>query len=268
MVSFFFGDVPDMISWTNVFVPYAAADGTTPNAAFFWSVILIIVGLAAVAATATVASTYRPYRQQSTLTAVLAVGILIAGAGLAVGQEGRSSTQLDGGQLQLAAFTEPGKSVELRMLDHYTPVKGELVDTWARVSTLFSESTLAFSSLEQVVTNDHHNAPREFRNLYLNPLSSNVAADSVQMSLYDVMGCYRGESPPPEGFGIQGTVIVETWLLGRKDLAKNAWSDDPRVHEGLEWLNGLGLDQAKTWVSEHTKQILSCSWSAEDFSSV
>ncbi|MET3175961.1 UNVERIFIED_ORG: hypothetical protein ABIB52_003834 [Arthrobacter sp. UYCu721] len=261
----FFGNVPHAISSVNVFARYAAADGTTPNTAFFWSIVLVIIGTAAFTAAATVARTYRPYRRQSAFAALGAVVVLAAGAGIAIGQNGRSWSPLGGEQLQLATFTAPGKSMELKMLNHYAPVESDLMDTWSRISMLFSESDLAFSSLTQVVTNDHENAPREFGNLYLNPLSATIAEDSVQMSLYDVMECRRGGAIPPEGFGIQGSAIVETWLLGRIDWPEGAWSHDPRVQAGLSWLNGLSDDRAKTWVAEHTEEILSCSWSAEDF---
>lgn len=260
----FFGGVPDLISWVNVFTPYASADGTAPNAALFWALVVVSLSLAAVAAGSAVA-TYRPYRARSTLAAIVAGGALLAGAGIAVGQEGQSTIQLNEEQIELATFTSADGTLSVSTLHHYAPVSSELLATWERISRLFSESTLKFSELKQIVSNDHLDAPTGFRNLYLNPASPDIVENSVRMSLYDVMTCHRGQGNPSEGFLMQGTVIVETWLMGGRDLPNNAWAEDSRVQRGLEWLNGLDDDQAKVWVAEHAADIVSCSWTAEDF---
>lgn len=260
-----FGGLPDVVTWTNIFAQYVSIDGATSNQLFFLALLVETLALAAAFAVLTMAR-FRPYRYASILLATVGVAALIAGGGVAIGQRGQDSVQIPASSMPMVTVTNADRSVELRLLEHYGPVSDELLTAWTRVASIVGDSDLAFTTLTQQIDVDHLGAPAAVDRLYLNPDSRDIVSDSIQSSLYDVMSCYRDAEAQPQGsFGVEGTVVVESWLQGRTSLAATAWTSNPDVTAALAWLNSLTTADAKAWVKEHAGQIRSCSWERGDF---
>lgn len=259
--------LPAVLRSANIFTAFASLDGTTSNPTFFLGLIVETFALAAVFAVISVLQ-YRPYRYLGAMVGVVGVAALIAGAGIAVGQRGEAGRPVPAASLPFIILHDRDSKIAITALEQYRPIAGELTTAWARVADLVASSDLAFSELIQQVDVDHLDAPQSFTRLYLNPASRDIVQDSIQMGLYDVMSCYREQGTRPTGsFGVEGTVVVESWLQGRASLSSTAWTSNPDVPAALQWLNDLSNSEARAWVAAHASQIKSCSWEPGDFAS-
>jgi len=260
----FAGTGPDALRWADVLSRFAAPDGWTSNPVYFTGVIVETVGLAALFA-ALGALRHRPYRYPSAVAALLAGALVVAGAGLAIGQRGRSTTALPEASLTLITVVDSRNRVELRMLEHYRPVAAQLAEAWGRVSALFADTPLAFRRIEQRIDADHADA-RPFERLYLNPGATDVADGSIAEGLQDVIGCFRDGPAQGALFSLDGAAVVQSWLRGSRDLPSGFHTPDPqRTLEALRWLHELPEHDARAWVTAHLDQILGCDWEPGDF---
>jgi len=194
------------------------------------------------------------------LILVAAAGVLALSLGSVIGAGGRTWVPQPDDE-DLVALE--GDHVTLHVRPHYTAVADDLLRTWDRMAMLFGDSSLSFEVLVQQTDSDHEGAEGSFQRLYVNPLASDIATDSIESSLIDVMGCLTGTVEPGGSLGLGGELAVHTWLMGSP--AEGIRIGDPRADRAAQWLGSLTDEAATSWVAEHADNILTCTWDPEDF---